>query len=81
MSYEVLPKIPEGMTCPVTGCLLANEQVLEDVAERAAQKAIAHMTEHIYREVGKSVLSKLLYLVGACIVGLYLWLHSKGVWR
>lgn len=52
---------------------------LERVAERAAEKAIIKLTDRIYHEVGKSVISKILYIVGACTVGIYLWLRSKGV--
>lgn len=56
-----------------------DDDELERVAERAAEKAIIKLTDHIYHEVGKSVISKLLYIVGACTVGIYLWLRSKGV--
>ena len=56
-----------------------DDDELERVAERAAEKAIVKLTDHIYHEVGKSVISKILYIVGACTVGSYLWLRSKGV--
>ena len=64
--------------CP-SGCPLLTDPELEMIAERAAEKAIEKLTQHVYQEVGKSVISKLVYIVGVCTVGLYLWLRSKGV--
>ena len=58
---------------------LLDDSELEKIAERAAEKAIEKLTKHVYQEVGKSVVSKFVYIVGACSVGLYLWLKSKGV--
>lgn len=58
---------------------LLDDSELEKIAERAAEKAIKKLTNHVYQEVGKSVISKFVYIVGACSVGLYLWLKSKGV--
>jgi hypothetical protein len=55
------------------------EAQIEEIAEKAAQKAINKLTNHVYQEVGKSVVSKLFYIVGACSIGVYLWLKSKGV--
>ena len=63
--------------CP--DCQLLNDSELEKIAELAAEKAIKKLTNHVYQEVGKSVISKFVYVVGVCSVGLYLWLKSKGV--
>ena len=60
-------------------CPFSDEAVLEKIAEKAAEKAIKKLTNHVYQEVGRSVLSKFVYIVGACSIGLYLWLKSKGV--
>ena len=60
-------------------CPLLDDSVLEKIAERAAEKAIEKLTNHVYQEVGKSVISKFVYIVGVCSVGLYLWMKSKGV--
>ena len=57
---------------------LTDEQI-EDIAEKAAEKAIEKLTNHIYQEVGKSVVSKLLWLLGALTVGIYIWFQSKGL--
>jgi diaminopimelate decarboxylase len=55
------------------------EEQIEQIAEKAAEKAIEKLTSHVYQEVGRSVVSKIFYLVGACAIGLFLWLKSKGV--
>lgn len=56
-----------------------SEEQIESIAERAAEKAMEKLTGHIYQEVGKSVISKLFYLVGACALGIWLWLKSKNL--
>lgn len=43
---------------------------IEQIAERAAEVAF----QKVYQEVGKTVLTKLAWLVGAAVVGLALWL-------
>lgn len=55
------------------------EEQIELIAEKAAEKAIEKLTSHVYQEVGKSVVSKLFYIVGACALGVWLWLKSKGI--
>jgi len=55
------------------------EEQIEQIAEKAAEKAIEKLTSHVYQEVGKSVVSKLFYIVGACALGLWLFLKSKGI--
>ena len=54
------------------------EEDVERIAERAATKAVAEITDYVYIEVGKSVLKSILWLTGAAIVGVAAWLHSKG---
>ncbi len=55
------------------------EAQIEEIAERAANKAVAKLTDQVYREVGKNVLQKFTYVVGAIAVALFLWLQSKGL--
>ena len=70
----------EPQTCAAAAdCPFSDEAVLEKIAEKAAEKAIEKLTDHLYREVGKSVVEKLFYLIGVCVVALYLWLQHKGV--
>jgi len=68
----------QAQTCH-PDCPLLDDSELEKIAERAAEKAIEKLTNHVYQEIGKSVISKFVYIVGACSLGLYLWLKSKGV--
>lgn len=60
-------------------CPLTDEAYIEEIAEKAAEKAIEKLTAHVYQEVGRSVVSKALYIIGAGSIGLYLWLKSKGI--
>jgi hypothetical protein len=55
------------------------EEQIEQIAEKAAEKAIEKLTSHVYQEVGRSVVSKIFYIIGACAIGLFLWLKSKGI--
>ena len=56
---------------------LTDEQI-EEIAERAAKKAVEQMTNQIYLEVGKGVVKKALYLIGAFVVGAGIWAKAKG---
>lgn len=57
---------------------LSDEQI-EDIAEKAAEKAIEKLTGDVYKAVGKSVIQKLVWIVGAITVGGYLYLKKIGV--
>ena len=70
----------EHKTCAAAAdCPFSDEAVLEKIAEKAVEKAVEKLTDHLYREVGKSVVEKLFYLIGVCVVALYLWLQHKGM--
>jgi hypothetical protein len=53
---------------------LTDDQI-NDVAERAAEKAI----ERVYTEIGRSVVKKVLWVVGAGALALFVWMRSKGL--
>ena len=53
------------------------EEQIEPIAERAAEKAI----ETVYLSVGRSVVNKVLYLIGAGALALAVWLNGKGVFN
>lgn len=53
---------------------LSDEQVKEIVA-LVTEKVL----EQVYLNVGKEVLTKLFWVVGAAAVGVYAWLKSKGL--
>ena len=58
---------------------MVNSLSVEEIAEKAADKAIEKLTNKLYEEVGRSVLSKILYVLGVCVVGFWFWLKDKGV--
>jgi len=59
--------------------LQLSDEHIEQIAERAAEKAVKKMTDQVYKAVGKSVLQKLFYITGAIAVAGYFWLQSKGL--
>lgn len=56
---------------------ISDEQI-EVVAEKAAEKAIQLMTSGVYKSIGKSVVDKFLWLVGALSLGAWLWAKKNG---
>ena len=56
---------------------LCQDQV-EEIADLAARRAVEMIKEDTYQAVGKTVLQKLLWLVGFVTVGIYAWLEHKG---
>jgi hypothetical protein len=57
---------------------LTDAQV-EKIAEKAADKAVAKLTDRVYRDVGRNVVQKLFWIVGVVSVALFFWLQSKGL--
>lgn len=51
---------------------------IESIAKRAAEKAVEQMTQQAYMAVGKGVIGKLLWIVGAAAVGFGIWAAKKG---
>ena len=47
---------------------------IDEIAEKAAERAF----QKIYQNVGKSVLTKLTWMVGAAVVGLFMWIGGHG---
>ena len=54
-----------------------NDDQIEAIAEKAAERAVQKLTDSAYKAIGKSVIEKLFYIVGVCSVALYLWLQTK----
>lgn len=52
---------------------LSNEQI-EKIAERAAEVAL----ERVYTQIGKSVVSKFLWLCGAASLAVLAWMNGAG---
>lgn len=55
------------------------DKQIDKIAERAADRAVAKITDQVYREVGKGVLSKFVWIVGALATAAFLWAYSKGL--
>lgn len=51
------------------------EEQIELIAERAAEKAL----QHVYASVGKGLLNKVAWVLGAAVIGLLLWMGGKGI--
>ena len=56
---------------------LSDEQ-LEEIAARAAEKAIAKVTQDLYTSIGKAVLTKVIWSVGVAWVALIIWMQARG---
>lgn len=57
---------------PATTHQFSDEQI-ELIAEKAAQKAVAKLTEEFYKQVGKSVVDKFLIVLGAVTLAGIVW--------
>lgn len=57
-----------------SGCPYLTEAQMEDIAERAAQRAL----DKVAMNVGKNVISKVFWVAGAASVAAYLWIKDKG---
>lgn len=57
------------------------EKIGEEIAEKAADKALEKMESKIYQQVGKTFITRFTQLVGAIILGLAIWLNSKGLFK
>jgi len=61
------------------GCPYLTPEQVEEIAETAAVKAVQKMTDGMYRNIGKGVVNKVLWVIGVFGVALYFWLRDKGV--
>lgn len=52
-----------------------DEKDVDEFIDRAVNRAV----DRFYAEVGKSVLKRVAWIVGACAVGIYVFLKHKGV--
>jgi putative NADH-flavin reductase len=50
------------------------EEQLEAIAERAAERAL----EKVYASIGKSVVQKILWVVGAASLAIFAWMKGSG---
>jgi hypothetical protein len=52
-----------------------SEDEMDLIATKAAEKAL----EKVYAEVGRGLLKKAAWVVGAIVVGLLMWMGGKGI--
>jgi len=57
---------------------LSDDQI-EEIAERAAKKAIGMARDEFYQDVGETIVGKFKWLVGAIAVGIFVWLAQHGI--
>lgn len=58
---------------------MSNEvQLTEAQIDAIVDRAVEKTFNRVYQEVGKSILTKLAWLTGAAVVGLFMWLGSNG---
>jgi hypothetical protein len=55
---------------------LLTEEQLNEIAERAADRAL----EKVYAQIGKSVVTKLLWVIGTTTLAIAAWLKGSGKW-
>lgn len=56
-----------------------SEEVIEDIAERAADKAIKKMEDKVFQQVGRTFINKFFKFVGVVILGAAYFLINKGI--
>ena len=54
-----------------------SEEVMDAIAERAAERAL----NHVYTAIGRSVITKALWVVGAACCSLAAWLAGSGTFK
>ena len=57
---------------------LSVEQI-NDIADRAADKAIKNLTGEVYKSLGRTVIQQFFWILGVWVVAAYFWLESKGI--
>jgi hypothetical protein len=70
-------KMAEEMNERLTNHKLTDAQI-DAIAEKAADKAVSKITDMAYKQVGKSVISKLFYVTGVIAVAGSLYLQGHG---
>lgn len=55
------------------------DEIVNMAAERAARRAAELVKAEFFQAFGRSIFDKLLWMIGAVVVALYLWAQSKGL--
>ena len=70
--------VTESLCAERRGRFNLTDDQLNQVAERAASKAMEKITGQLYAEVGKAFIAKVIWIVGVLVVGAVIWAQSKG---
>lgn len=54
------------------------DRVIQQLDERLIPIILKRMTDNLYREAGRAVINKLMWLVGICVIGFCVWIVSSG---
>lgn len=57
---------------------LSDEQI-DKIAEKAAEKAVEKMTAGVYQSIGKSVVERAFYIIGALALAAWIWAKKEGL--
>lgn len=60
------------------GHIVLTDDQIEIIAKRAADQAVEKLTDHVYRQIGKSVVSKMFWAIGVLAVAFYFYAVSHG---
>lgn len=55
------------------------EEQIEEIAERAAKKAVEQITAATYQQIGKGVVSKAFWIIGVVAVAAFFWAARHGI--
>ncbi len=56
-----------------------DEKQMQEMTDKAAIKAANMVVNRMYVQVGKGVVHRVLYIIGASSVALVAWLHNRGL--
>jgi len=56
-----------------------SEEQMDNIAERAAERAMQKLTDEAYKSIGKGLISKLFWVVGVLATAAYFWAQGKGL--
>jgi hypothetical protein len=57
---------------------LLSEELIEAIAERAAEKAVTKLTHDLYAQIGRGIVNKIMTVIGVLAVALFFWAAGKG---
>jgi tetrahydromethanopterin S-methyltransferase subunit G len=58
--------------------VVISELQIEEIAERAADKAVERIVNDVYQQIGKTIVDKMLWLIGVVTLGAFSYALSNG---